>query len=270
MMRCDYHTIHNKDQNMNIWFLLEKRILFFLVIFITQLLFSYSANARLSLGIRGGGAQVFSKVDTDYSKSDGAISGNHKNSTDMASRGFMGGITLEEGAYLSDKKFYMGIVAGLNFYSVRGKDFRTVDSPMLPIGGKIKNNIDLRKRYSFDISAKFGYQLTESTLSYLKLGVSVSKYELTSHIFTSDVVGVGFVDNSRTFKKHFLSFKPAVGIEVAMSKNMSLGIEYSHEISEKKTFTQNYDPVGNVPVQELPHVLRPQTGTIALFLSYKI
>lgn len=83
MMRCGYHTIQNKDRSMEIWFLLKKRILLFLIVFITQLIFSYSAKARLSLGIRGGGAQIFSKVDTDYSKSDGVIAGNHKNSTDI-------------------------------------------------------------------------------------------------------------------------------------------------------------------------------------------
>lgn len=90
----------------------------------------------------------------------------------------------------------------------------------------VPGQLQLKKNWSWLLHAKFGY-IMGTCVPYIKLGTALNGYKITETIPTQNY--------KATWKKTKLHFAPAVGMDHALNKNISVGFEGMYLVSGKVT-----------------------------------
>jgi len=132
-----------------------------------------------------------------------------------------------------------------------------------PVG---KASIQRKSFYGF--APRAGFFVTPSTMLYLKLGVEAGKWEATKVSASNDQYAAA--QNVTTKKsKNAMSFVPALGLDVFMTKNLFLRAEYSYMFGPKITLRQDTTASGSWGGTYADHKFEVTQQVMKIGVGYK-
>ena len=218
---------------------------------------SNSASAHFWAGLNGGIGHGHNSVGSANTVTDGTRNAN------LSTLGAIGGISFGWGMPFSNDAFFAGLQVGADLSNISGQTRESIDR--FANGLQVEQKTELKRKHSFDAALKLGTYI-DNVLAYIKLGVGFAQYELKS-TFASLNPAVPITNGSKTFKKYFVSFRPAVGFDVPVSDCLNVGLVYEHEFTKSKSFNQNINSNGAIQTANLS--VKPSTGTVRVTVNYK-
>ena len=145
--------------------------------------------------------------------------------------------TLEIGKFITDD-IYLGLTASFHLTNASSKN-------VAPLVTTYTLHHELKLHNYFDALIKVGYQVTQQTLAYVKLGPSFAKFSHNTKEFDEH----NEVDN---LNSHFHSTGLSIGggLEFPASEHITVSLDYTHtfhmmkKVKKNLSYLQNNMPMG--------------------------
>ncbi|MGN6670762.1 MAG: outer membrane protein [Candidatus Nucleicultricaceae bacterium] len=171
-----------------------------------------------------------------------------KDSNTPSVHGFLGGLTLGYGHHFQNSFFLGGEVSAL-FGSGNGKTETFVN-----LGQPISSR--LNQKHRFGAALQVGYVVNNTVLPYVKIGAAFSQWD--SNTDALPLLGAA------SFSKYKPGLDLGVGVQLLLTKNLSLGFEYSHAEYQEVNYTVN----NNIGAQRINVSIKPRDNLIILKLRF--
>ncbi len=136
--------------------------------------------------------------------------------------------------------------------------------------GEVKNfycNVKHKVTSSYDVLLKLGCKL-QSSLLYLKVGPSFTKQYFRQRITGPELEGTAAIDTSCEKSFYNPGYKIAIGVDLALSKDLFISTEYSHcFFKAKKIRSEVNNYYGDT--RAISNDVNSNLGSISLKIAYK-
>jgi len=173
-------------------------------------------------------------------------------SSNIAGRGVLGGITLEWGNVIGNTDMYMGVEGSFNFSTTKGKK-----NVVAGTNEDLTTSIFFRR--SIDLVGKIGCLMRDAALPYFKLGPTMGHWKASSVSNSANASG-----NLATTS---IGFVVGVGSDFPVTERFAFGVGYDYRYYKNFTHFLNNNPTNN-PLLKV--AVTPSAHTIMFRLTFKL
>ena len=124
--------------------------------------------------------------------------------------------------------------------------YSNADGGVSDSGGGSSFSYEVEAKQTYGLAALAGYNITDATSVYGRLGYQWTKFEATD-----SASGIGFPSISESESKTFGGVRVGVGMETAVAENVALRLDWSYTDYSSESFDESGDTLTYDPTESL-------------------